>query len=82
MKLFATLAAALIAAASARKIDATAFRPHTNLRIPVRPVTELEHIAAKVNAMGTTWTAEAPTHRFGTTADVAKREKFALLTSM
>ena len=72
MKLFATLAAALIAAASARKVDATAFRPHTNLRIPVRPVTELEYIAAKVNAMGTTWTAEAPTHRFGTTADVAK----------
>jgi cathepsin B len=72
MKLFATLAAALIAAASARKVDATAFRPKNNLRIPVRPVTELEYIAAKVNAMDTTWTAEAPTHRFATTADVAK----------
>merc|ERR1719203_2112337 len=72
MKLFATLAAALVAAVSAKKISATAFRPKTHLRIPVHPMTELEYIAAKVNALSTTWTAEAPTHRFGTTADVAK----------
>jgi len=72
MKLCATLAAAFLAAASAKKISATAFRPKNYLRIPAHPMTEFEYIAAKVNAMNTTWKAEAPTHRFGTTADVAK----------